>query len=186
VIPGVILSGIAHLAVAVTLGGKPYLATIDVTNGNMAFVLFNGKVIQGNYPSYDATGRRILYINSTGKRIEMIDPVANTAYWIFQSETIMSSPRLSPDGTKVTFAKLVGANIDVYVKELWGGGILRRLTSHSAWDGSPTWSPDGSRIAFESDRTGKSQIWVMSATTGGGLTRITHTSTAEKYPAWSH
>ena len=175
-----------HLAVAGVFGGKPYLATLDVTNGNMAFVLFNGKVIQGNYPSYDATGKRILYINSTGKRIEMIDPVANTAYWMVQSETIMSSPRLSPDGMRIAFAKLVGLNIDVYVQELWGGGVLRRLTTHSAWDGAPTWSPDGSRIAFESDRTGKSQIWVMSATTGGSLIRITHTATAEKYPAWSH
>jgi dipeptidyl aminopeptidase/acylaminoacyl peptidase len=175
-----------HLAVAVFFGGKPYLATIDVTNGNMAFVLFNGKVIQGNYPSYEPAGKRILYVDATGKLIELIDPVGNTAYWMVQSQNLVSSPRFSPDGTRIAFAKLVGLNIDVYVQELWGGGVLRRLTTDPAADGAPTWSPDGSRIAFQSDRTGKSQIFVMDAATGGSLTRITHTATNEQYPAWSH
>ena len=174
-----------HLAVAVFFGGKPYLATIDVTNGNLAFVLFNGNVIQGNYPSYEPAGKRILYVDATGKLIELIDPATNTAYWMVQSQSIVSNPRFSPDGTRIAFAKLVGLNIDVYVQELWGGGVLRRLTTDPAPDGSPTWSPDGSRIAFQSDRTGKSQIWVMNATTGGSLTRITHTAANETYPAWS-
>jgi Periplasmic component of the Tol biopolymer transport system len=175
-----------HVVVAVFFGGKPYLATLDVTNGNMAFVLFNGKVIQGNYPSYEPAGKRILYVDATGKLIEMIDPAANTIYWMVQSQTIVSNPRLSPDGRKIAFAKLVGLNIDVYVQELWGGGVLRRLTTDPAVDGSPTWSPDGSRIAFQSDRTGTAQIWVMNGTTGGSLTRITHTATNEMSPAWSH
>ena len=174
-----------HLAVSVFLGGKPYLATMDVTNGNLAFVTFAGKIIQGNYPSYDPTGKKILYLNATGKIIAMIDPATDTGYWLVTSETIMASPRFSPDGTKIAYSKLVGSNIDVYVKYLYGGTV-KRLTTDPAWDGSPTWSPDGTRIAFESARTGKSQIYVMSASTGGNLTRITHTATDEKYPAWSH
>lgn len=174
-----------HLVVAVFFGGTPFLATMDVTNGNLTFVKFAGKVIQGNYPSYDPTGKKILYVNATGKIIQMIDPATDTGYWLVTSETVMASPRFSPDGTKIAFSKLVGSNIDVYVKYLYGGTV-KRLTTDPAWDGSPTWSPDGTRIAFESARTGKSQIYVMSASTGGNVTRITHTATHEKYPAWSH
>jgi dipeptidyl aminopeptidase/acylaminoacyl peptidase len=174
-----------HLAVAIFLGGKPYLATMDVTNGNMSFVTLGGKVIQGNFPSYDPTGKKILYVDATGKIIKMIDPVSDTGYWMVTAETIMASPRFSPDGTKIAFSKLVGLNIDVYVKEIYGGAV-KRLTTDPAWDGAPTWSPDGTRIAFESDRTGKSQIYVMNAATGGSLTRITKTATNERYPAWSH
>ena len=174
-----------HLVVAVFFGGTPYLATMDVTNGNLAFVTFAGKVIQGNYPSYDPTGKKILYVNATGKIIQMIDPATDTGYWMVTSETVMASPRFSPDGTKIAFSKVVGSNIDVYVKYLYGGTV-KRLTTDPAWDGSPTWSPDGTRIAFESARTGKSQIYVMSASTGGNVIRITNTATDEKYPAWSH
>jgi dipeptidyl aminopeptidase/acylaminoacyl peptidase len=176
-----------HLAVALFFGGKPFLATMDVTNGNLAFVLLGGKVIQGNYPSYDRTGKKILYVDATGKIIQMIDPIGDVGYWMIPSTTVMSSPRFSPDGTKIAFARVVGSNVDIYVRTLYPyTNIDKRLTFHAAYDGSPTWSPDGSRIAFESTRSGTSQIWVMNAATGGSLIRITHTSTQEKYPAWSH
>jgi TolB protein len=176
-----------HLAVAVFFGGKPYLATMNVTNGNLAFVTLGGKVIQGNYPSYDPTGKKILYVDATGKIIELIDPATDVAYWMVPSQYLMSSPRFSPDGTKIAFAKAVGSNVDIYVRTLTPYSATdKRLTTHSAWDGAPTWSPDGSRIAFESNRSGTSQIWVMNAATGGSLTRITQTTTQEKYPAWSH
>jgi Tol biopolymer transport system component len=174
-----------HLAVAVIIGGKPYLAQMDAGTGYLAFVPHAGKVIQGNYPSYDPTGKRILYVDGTGKIIELIDITTDTGYWMVTSQTIMGYPRFSPDGTKIAFSKVVGSNIDVYVWNKYGNSVTR-LTSDPAYDGVPTWSRDGSRIAFESNRTGKSQIWVMNAATGGSLTRITHTATDEKYPAWSH
>jgi Tol biopolymer transport system component len=174
-----------HLVMAIMLGGKPYLATMDVTNGNMAFVLFAGKVIQGNFPSYDATGRRILYVNATGKEIHELDVPSDTGYLLVSSEYVMACPKLSPDGTRIAFQRVVGSNVDVYVKYLYGGTV-RRLTTDPAYDGVPTWSPDGTRIAFQSDRTGKSQIYVMNAGTGGSLTRITNTAFQEKSPAWSH
>ena len=35
------------------------------------------------------------------------------------------------------------------------GSNPRRLTHHSAWDGSPSFSPDGRYIVFDSGRDGK-------------------------------
>jgi Tol biopolymer transport system component len=175
-----------QLVVAVVIGGKPYLGTIEVATGNFKFVLFNGKVIQGNYPSYEPGKGRILYINDTGKIIMLVDPVGNVSYWMVTADTPMACPRFSPDGSKIAFQKVVGSNVDVYVKPVSPIGPEKRLTTDPGYDGVPTWSPDGSRIAFQSSRTGNSQIWVMNSATGGSLTRITHTNWDEKSPDWSH
>jgi Tol biopolymer transport system component len=176
-----------HLAVAVIIGGKPYLATIEVATGNMQFILFNGKVIQGNFPSYEPGKGRILYVNDTGKIIMLVDPVGNISYWMQPMNYVMGVPRFSPDGSKIAFQMVVGSNVDIYVKSVYPwSNTPKRLTTDPGYDGMPTWSPDGSRIAFQSYRTGNSQIYVMSAATGGSQTRITHTSADEKSPAWSH
>ena len=177
-----------HVVLAVMVGGKPYLATMNVTNGNMSFVLFAGKVVQGNFPSYDKTGKKILYVNDTGREIDMLDLSTATEFLMVRSEYTMGCPTLSPDGTRIAFQQVVGPNVDVYVKYLIGGATsnVRRLTTDPGYDGVPSWSPDGTRIAFQSQRSGKSQIWVMNAATGGSLARITNNAFEEKSAAWSH
>jgi TolB protein len=174
-----------HLVMAVMFGGKPYLATMNVNTGNMAFVMHGGKVVQGNFPSYDATGKKLLYVDGSGRSIIRLDLPTGTATPVVSSNYVMGCPTFSPDGTRIAFQRVIGPNVDVYVKYL-SGGAERRLTSHAAYDGVPTWSPDGTRIAFQSSRTGTSQIFVMNASTGGNLVRITQTASDEKYPAWSH
>jgi Tol biopolymer transport system component len=176
-----------HLAVAVIMGGKPYLGTIEVATGNFKFVLFNGKLIQGNFPSYEPGKGRILYVNSTGRIIMLVDPVANVSYWMVTADFTMGCPQYSPDGSKIAFQMVVGSNVDVYVKTVTPySNSVKRLTTDPGYDGVPSWSPDGARIAFQSSRTGNSQIYVMNAATGGSLVRITHTSADEKSAAWSH
>jgi Tol biopolymer transport system component len=175
----------SRLVVNVMLAGKPYLATLKVATGAMAFVTLGGKVLQGSYPSFDPTGKFIVYIGASGKTIEMINPAGDTGYLMVSSTTFMSGPRISPDGYRIAFAKVMGSNIDIFVYTT-NTGATKRLTTNAASDTEPTWSPDGSKIAFVSDRSGKSQIWTMNAATGGSQTRITHTSTHEKNPVWSH
>ena len=174
-----------HIVLAVMFGGTPYLATLNVTNGNMAFILHGGKVIRGNFPTYDKTGKRVLYVDGTGKVIIQLDLSTDTGYYMVTSAYTMGCPQLSPDGTRIAFQKVVGPNVDVYVKYLYGGAE-RRLTTDPGYDGVPTWSPDGTRIAFQSQRTGKSQIWVVNSATGGSLTQITKSAFEEKSATWSH
>ena len=126
-----------HVVLAVMVGGKPYLATMNVTNGNMSFVLFAGKVVQGNFPSYDKTGKKILYVNDTGREIDMLDLSTATEFLMVRSEYTMGCPTLSPDGTRIAFQQVVGPNVDVYVKYLIGGATsnVRRLTTDPGYDG---------------------------------------------------
>lgn len=174
----------SRLVVSVILGGKPYLATLKLATGELAFVKTVGSPVeQGTEPSYDRTGQKIIFVGSSGKTVDQV--FNGFHYGLIVSPTPVASPTFSPDGKKIAFAKVVAGNIDVFVQTL-ATGETKRLTTHAYYDGEPTWSPDGSRIAFESTRSGKSQIWTMNAATGGSLTRITHTATDEKKPAWSH
>ncbi|MGH9337060.1 MAG: hypothetical protein ACRD21_25230, partial [Vicinamibacteria bacterium] len=62
-----------------------------------------------------------------------------------------SSPRLSPDGSKIAYSAEVGGNVDLYVSTV-GGESFERLTYHPSADHVQGWSPDGSLILFGSNR----------------------------------
>jgi DNA-binding winged helix-turn-helix (wHTH) protein len=58
-------------------------------------------------------------------------------------------PALSPDGTRVAFAKKSrdGMISDIYIGQR-NAESPRRLTSHPDYENYPTWSPDGGQLAF--------------------------------------
>src|SRR6185312_16631829 len=92
-------------------------------------------------------------------------------------------PAVSPDGSRVAFARKVGANYQIYVMNAANGTTQQQLTSADD-NRSPTWSPDGSKIAFASHRDGNWQIYSMNAD-GSGQTRLTNESSDDQHPAWS-
>jgi dipeptidyl aminopeptidase/acylaminoacyl peptidase len=71
---------------------------------------------------------------------------------------IPTDPRLSPDGSAVTFTvQRVGATYDKYRTAVWlaptdGGEPARQLTIGARRDNHARWAPDGRTIAFLSDR----------------------------------
>jgi Tol biopolymer transport system component len=176
----------ARLLVRIWIQSIAYIGWIDVASQQVN--LFNANVggIVGREPSYDATGKKIIYVGATNKTIEQIDASGANHKVRYTTTTAVNSPAFSPDGTKIAFTRAVGTNynLEIYVKNLTNGTV-QRLTTSAGPDNYPTWSPDGSRIAFGSARSGTDQIWSMSAT-GGSLARLTHTSTAEEAPSWSH
>jgi Tol biopolymer transport system component/tRNA A-37 threonylcarbamoyl transferase component Bud32 len=67
-------------------------------------------------------------------------------------------PALSPDGSRIAYAKRVAGNTDLFVINATGGEPLR-LTVDAATDREPCWLPDGSAILFASDRLGEFGVW---------------------------
>jgi Tol biopolymer transport system component len=169
------------------LPGTPYLALMNPATGSAAFVSTALGGPQGVQPSFDPTGKKLVYIGATGQSIETINvdgsghqalprgPMADGSYY---------HPVFSPDGKRIAFAHLAGGNIDIYVQNLADLSI-KRLTTNVAQDTGPTWSADGTRIAFTSSRSGHLQIWSVPST-GGTQVRLTRTSVSETSPAWSH
>ena len=185
-----------RLVVSVWLGasrgtiGTPYLAIMTVANGNMSFVsaALGGPI--GYTPSFDPTGKRIVYSGEKAVTLELINADGTGHKTIFDTSSRgfpagnVSSPVFSPDGKRIAYAQSFAGNWDIYVLTL-ADGTIKRLTTNVASNTHPTWSADGTRIAFASNRSGKFQVWTVPSN-GGTQVRITHTSVTEETPAWSH
>jgi len=63
-------------------------------------------------------------------------------------------------------------------------GIVRPLTSDSAWNADAAWSPDGGRIAFQSTREGRSDLYLMNVP-DRHVRRLTDGVGFNEYPQWS-
>lgn len=164
--------------------GKPYLATLILATGQIKFVTSGGIGVQGNYPSYNRAGTKIVFVSPSGTSFQQMNTDGTARSVLASFAKIVSEPRYSPDGGRIAFDMLVGTNIDIYVWNI-ATHVNTRLTTNPGIDEQATWSPDGSKIAFMSTRTGQPQIWTMGPT-GANQLRITWTNTAEKDPAWSH
>lgn len=102
---------------------------------------------------------------------------------------VPSSPRLSPDGTRVVFV-LRRADLEqsVYDTDLWlvnaDGSNLISLAHSRRSETMPRWSPDGRRIAFLSTRGGSNQVWAIDPDGGEAAPLTSHETSIEAF-AWS-
>jgi serine/threonine-protein kinase len=82
-----------------------------------------------------------------------------------------TSPRISPDGTKVA------VNVRDEESELWTWDLARerltRLTFDPGQDRFPLWSPSGQRIAYSSQEAGGDALYWRAADGTGEATRLT-------------
>ena len=94
-------------------------------------------------------------------------------------------PALSPDGTKIAFAREVGDKGQIFTMNTSGGNVVQLTTTGD--NDAPAWLPgSGARIAFHSSRTGSKgkDVYVMNAD-GTSPVNITNASGDDVTPAWS-
>lgn len=179
----------SHLMVTITgQDGKWYLGWLHLATGNIGFFAIGGQPVQGKQPSYNSTGQRIVYVNTSSSRYSLdlvnADGSGHGTLGSAAGPTI-DGPAFSPDGKRIAFSNAASnGDQEIFVKSLIDGSV-KRLTFATGTDLWPSWSPDGSRITFSSTRKGRLQIWSMGAT-GGSATRLSHNSYDERTPAYSH
>jgi Tol biopolymer transport system component len=92
-------------------------------------------------------------------------------------------PRVSPDGTKITFTSYRDGNAEIYVM-LSNGANQTRLTTSPSDDEAATWRADGQQLAFASNRDGNFEIYTMNAD-GANQTRLTNSPAQDRWPLWA-
>ena len=107
---------------------------------------------------------------------------------------IVSSPRISPDGSKIVFVNTeLDFEEDTYVNNLWmvdtEKGKPYQFTSGRGKDRSPSWSPDGKHIMFTStppNNNGEKknpQIYIIPVD-GGEARQLTDLEKGVESPEW--
>ncbi len=87
---------------------------------------------------------------------------------------VESSPRISPDGSRVAFTGNYDGNVDVYVVDA-DGGVPKRLTWHPLPDQVLGFTPDGDQVLFASARSVSTRRYTQFFTVdveGGWPTRL--------------
>jgi dipeptidyl aminopeptidase/acylaminoacyl peptidase len=118
-------------------------------------------------------------------------PVSDRDLWSF---TWIGDPQVSPDGSRVAFARVVvnekhlGYETSIWVVSTQPGNESVRLTS-GLHDGSPRWSPDGKYLAFARalEKDGKPQppqLYVLPMS-GGEPQQLTDLPKGAGNPHWS-
>jgi TolB protein len=115
--------------------------------------------------------------------VRILDLASSQQRPLVPNDAISFAPRYSPDGTRIVFSMMLGANADIYVAPA-NGGVPQRLTTAPGIDTDPSFSPDGTKIVFESDRGGSQQLYVMNAD-GSNQRRLTFGGGWYGSPDWS-
>lgn len=98
--------------------------------------------------------------------------------------TEVTTPRISPDGRRVAFARVDRDNMDIWISDLeWRS--MTRLTFDPGVDRYPVWSPDGAAITLASGETETADLYRKAADGTGVPERLTTEPSAQHAMDWS-
>ena len=162
-------------------GPVPVVEGLDVRFGPVFGVSTSGSLAYLPAGTAGAQQRTLAIVGPDGRE-DVLDGVPPGAY---------SSPRVSPDGTRVVVqtteeVPLVTNTSRIWVYDLSGDTALRPLTQ-AGKSFHPIWTPDSQRITFASDRDGPVSIYWQAADGTGVPERLTTAEEGtEHWPdAWS-
>lgn len=140
---------------------------------------------------------RVGYLDRRRDHLYLVEVPSGKAEQLTNGDYDDSSPRWSPDGTRIAFVSSRGSdpdrenNSDIFVVPATIGASPTRLTTWPGPDGSPAWSPDGSQIAYlqrsEPKLYAYDQATLAVVPAGGGTPRLLTTALDRdvEQPTWA-
>ncbi|RST29408.1 Tol-Pal system protein TolB [Sphingomonas ginkgonis] len=133
---------------------------------------------------------RVVYVAETGprnrltKRIAIMDSDGSNHRFLTEGDATVTTPRFSPDGTRLAYMSFQGRRPRVWVLDI-ASGTKRLLIPGIAMTSAPRFSPDGKQIAFAMSRNGTTDIYIAPAAGGGTPTRLTSAPGINTAPSFS-
>lgn len=152
------------------------------------------KLTDGFMPSWSPDGREIAFVvgGRESTPLGIFDLQRRTRKILLLKEMPwIFDPNWSPQGDKITFAKLEGAEFDgqgflvsrkgtIYTVDSDGKGLHQITDEHSSYN--PTWSPDGNELIYNARAGVFSQLFKMDLNSGDP-TQLTHDG-SNSSPDW--
>lgn len=130
--------------------------------------------LSGEGPYFDS---RVVYVSETGpknkrtKRLAIMDQDGANHRFLTNGQSIVLTPRLSPDEQRIAYMSYQGDKPSLYVYDL-ASGRQRLLVTNVSLAFAPRFSPDGRSILFTMSTAGNADVYRVSAT-GGSPQRLT-------------
>jgi len=140
--------------------------------------------IQATYPVVSPKSGRVVYAIGVDDLNLYRRTAAGAVAPLSHSNTLDSSPALSPDGRQVAFRSARSGASEIWVANLDGTNPRRLTFVNGPVTGSPRWSPDGRWVVYDTRVDGNADVWIVS-TDGQHNNRMTSLPSNEVVPAWS-
>ena len=164
----------------------------------MAVIGVIGAVVAGSAPRVVAQeqAQPIVYARSVGDfdvpnqhEIFLMDADGTDVLQLTDNAREDAYPALSPDGSRIAFARKARGQLDLFVMDVDGSNVTRVMRTANADEVLPSWSPDGKKLAFTATVTTpdgwQSDIYRIRVS-DGRFRRLTYTpKTKEFTPDWS-
>lgn len=181
-------AGGSEILFASRQAGKSRLFKIPATGGTPEWLAVGGNEAQ--YPAFSSQSNRLAWTQNTDQhdvfKLALKDgaEAVGTPVSLLASTASESSPRYSPDGTRIVFSSTASGSEEIWVSDS-DGENSRRLTSfRGPLTGSPAWSPDGKYIAFDCRPDDNADIFIINSE-GGEPRRLTTDPAEDVVPSWS-
>jgi Tol biopolymer transport system component len=101
------------------------------------------------------------------------------AFFAITQETLIRTPTISPDATKMAF----GFDGDIWVLD-FATNQSKRLTIHQGYESNPIWNSTSNQLVFNSNRKGYTNIFKTDLK-GGIPNQLTYYPTADTPSFWN-
>lgn len=123
----------------------------------------------------DRTGRKELYLS---------DVLGLNTRRVTRHNTLVVSPRFSPDGNYLAYSSYHSGNQSLYITDLRQDKVTRAISRRKGMNLAPAWSPDGRTMAVTLSHDGNPDLYLVDRE-GKILKQLTARAGINVSPSWS-
>ncbi len=158
-------------------------------DGTLQVNLTNNDKTDDSFASWSNDGKQLVFqskpVNELDSHLNIfiMNADGSQKVQLTDNELEETTPRVSPDGSKILFLSKSDDVYQINVMEKDGSSPMN-ISQSSHNEISASWSPDGKHIIFASDSDGYSQIYLMDSD-GSNKFRLSPNTAEETYPVFS-